>query len=271
MTAGIVAFGDAADLLPESALSIELKPEDYDAHVFYGLEGRLPSLFGRMLAADVPVVYVDLGFWGRREGGRYAGFHKVSVSSRHPVAYYRRPQHPTDRFDRFRIEIQPWHRGRARELRVTGPILLVGMGAKGAAAEGFGPQEWERGIVTEIRKHTHRQILYRPKPSDPLASRIEGCGYSTKDRKIEAEIASAWAVVTHHSNAAVEAILAGTPAFCWGGVGRDLASWDLSTIENPEYPDGRYEWAADIAYTQFSVPEMTSGICWAHLRREGLV
>ncbi len=267
MLAGIQAYGDNPDYLTESQWD-QRTPAigNYAAHVFYGLEGNLPKIFS--YAADVSrAVYIDLGYWGRRDGGRYAGYHKITVNARHPVGYYRRPQHPADRFARFKIPITPWD----VSWPCGGHILVAGMGAKGAAAEGYRPQEFERWAVDELRKHTSRPIVYRPKPSDPLASPIEGTTYSPKDIPLEQALQNCWAVVTHHSNVAVDALLAGIPCFCWGGVAREMSLQDLSRIEDPYLPDTRDMWARDIAYTQWNVAEMKSGEAWAYLRREQLV
>ncbi len=77
--------------------------------------------------------------------------------------------------------------------------------------------------------------------------------------------------MTHHSNVAVEAIMNGIPAICPIGVASVMAGHDLSQIEAPPMPEGREQWAADIAYCQWSLAEMQSGAAWRHLRREKLV
>jgi hypothetical protein len=235
--------------------------------VFYGLEGNVPLIF-RSFATDRErrAIYVDLGYWGRREGGRFTGYHKVVVNGRHPTAYFRRPQHGRARIAHFRdLLASPW----------TGygsHILLAGMGDKGALAEGFQPEEWERQAIDIIRAHTDRRIVYRAKPSWKKAKAIAGCEFvDSKARPVELDLANCWAVVTHHSNVAVDGLVAGIPAFCWAGVAAPFSCQKLERIEHPEYPDGRDAWMADIAYTQWTPDEMASGACWAHLRAEGLV
>jgi hypothetical protein len=266
MAAGALACRDLVDTFRESEYPHRKHMiAAYDAHVFYGLEGHLPALFADALERST-VVCVDLGYWNRREGGRYLGYHKVVVNARHPTAYYRKPAHPPDRLKRLGLKIEPWKRPNP-----NGAILLAGMGAKGAAAEGYYPQQWERAAVDALKAVTDRPIWYRPKPNDPLAAPIPGTSYAGKDRPLEADLAGAWAVVTHHSNVAVDALLAGIPVFCFGGVARDMGLQDFRLIEAPIYPDGRDQWAADVAYTQWTVPEMQSGACWAHLKQEGLV
>lgn len=235
--------------------------------VFYGLEGNMPLIF-RTFANDLQrrAIYVDLGYWGRREGGRFTGYHKVVVNGRHPTAYFRRPQHGRGRIVHFRdLLAHPWDFSGHH-------ILLAGMGDKGALAEGFQPEEWERQAIDIIRGATDRPIIYRPKPSWKKAKPIAGCQtVDSKERAVELDLRNCWAVVTHHSNVAVDGLVAGVPSFCWAGVAAPFSGQRLERIERPEYPDGRDAWMADLAYTQWTPDEMASGACWAHLRAEGLV
>lgn len=263
MHRGIIACGDYAELLDESTYR---RPE-YDAAVFYGLEGNTPRLFREYREAGKPAVYIDLGWWKRREGGRFSGYHKISVGSRHPRAYYRRFAHRSDRFREMGVNIEPWRRSDHGHRH----IVLAGMGDKAAAAEGYKPEQWEREAIKTIRKHSNRPIIYRPKPSWKTARPIPGVLYSPRTQELEPLLQGAWAVVTHHSNVAVEAVLAGVPAFAVDGVGADMGLAELERIESPIYPDGRELWAADIAYCQWSVAEMAAGLPWAHLKREELI
>lgn len=266
MAAGIRACGDRPEFHWEHEYpALEARGHLPDIALFYGLEGQLPLIF-RDYAAKRWAVYVDLGYWGRREGGRWTGFHKVVVNARHPVAYFRKPQHDRKRIHHFSgLLAQPW--------TLTGNhILLAGMGDKGALAEGFEPEQWERQAIDILQAATDRPILYRPKPSWKTAKPIPGTLYSDPAKRVvEDELQNCWAVVTHHSNVAVDALVAGVPTFCWGGVAADLSSQKLHQIERPIYAEGRDGWMADIAYTQWSVAEMERGDCWRHLRTEGLV
>lgn len=263
MAEGIAAAGDFPAIVSERDYDPAIPTQEFDCVAFYGLEGNNRLVF-RDYAARSAAVYVDLGYWGRREGGRWTGYHKISVNARHPNAYFRAIPHPPDRLKRFHVEPKPW--------TTTGRhILLAGMGDKGAWAEGFKPEEWERWAISEIRKVSKRQIVYRPKPSWKTAKPIAGTIYSPRERDVEQELRECWAVVTHHSNVAVEAVLAGIPAFCWGGVALEMSLQDLSRIEAPFHPEGRAQWAADIAYTQWSIAEMRTGAPWRHLKAEGLI
>jgi len=231
-----------------------------DVAIFYGLEGKLTQVFADYSAA-AKAVYVDLGYWGRRAGGRWTGYHKLVVNERHPTAYFQRLPHGPERAAEVGVKVQPWRTG-------GGHILLAGMGDKGARAEGYEPERWERETIAELRKYTSRHIVYRPKPSWKGARLISGVGYSSP--KEELDLSNCCAVVTHHSNVAVDGLVFGIPAFVWRGVGVPMGLQDLSRIDDPIRPEGREQWVSDIAHCQYSIDEMRRGIAWRYLRDEGL-
>lgn len=238
----------------------------FDIVVLYGLEGNMPLIF-RHYATRKWAIYVDLGYWGRREGGRFTGYHKVAVNGRHPTAYFRTPQHDRKRISHFPdLLASPW-----RDDQDGHHVLVCGMGDKGALAEGFHPEAWERSAIHMIRQHSERPIVYRPKPSWKEAKPIEGTIFSPHTTVLEKELEGAWAVVSHHSNACVDALVAGVPVFCDEGVAKPLSSPSPSQIERCLYPEGRDAWMADLAYTQWTPAEMEAGEPWLHLRNEGLI
>lgn len=269
MAEGIARCGDFPMIWNEQDYAVSMR-SGLDCVVFYGLEGNCRQILADHSKAGT-AVYVDLGYWGRREGGRWAGFHKIVMNGRHPTSYFRSVKHPHDRIGRFHVGPKPWRENGSH-------ILLAGMGDKGAWAEGYRPEEWERWAIAELRKYTDRPIVYRPKPSWKTAKPIAGTLYSPRDRDVQQDLADCWAVVTHHSNVAVDAIVAGVPAFCWAGVAEPLSLQDLSQIERPYCPgrgageeNDRAQWMADIAYTQWSIAEMRQGLPWRHLKAERLI
>lgn len=236
-----------------------------DFCIFYGFYGKMMDAFRQYRQEGKSCVCVDLGYWGRTEGGKLYGYHKVAVNSRHPTAYFQNRPKASDRFSRHGVPILPW--------RTRGShIVVAGMGAKAAAFEGFKPNQWEEAAVRVLRQHTDRPILYRPKPSWRAAVPIEGTIFDhSGNEQLEGALKDCHAVVSHHSNVCVDAILAGLPAFCWHGVASPLSLKDLSLIETPLYPEDREQWAWDIAYTQWRPTEMATGECLAYLKEEGLI
>lgn len=231
--------------------------------VFYGYIGTFPRVMREIREAGGRVVYIDLGYWGRNDGGKLAGYHKFSVNDRHPTAYFQRKARSLERFRRFGIPILPWRIGRN--------VVVAGMSGKAAKAEGFQPNQWEREAVSIIRSVTDRPIVYRPKPSWREATPIGGTTWSPPEQPLADLFADAHAVVTHHSNVAVDGLLSGIPACVADGVAEPMSLTDIRKIESPRYPDDREQWAANIAWCQFNVAEMADGTAWRHLREEGLV
>jgi len=235
--------------------------------IFYGLHGRLAGCF-KDYARDPHRhgVYIDLGYFGRREGGKLFGYHKFAVNDRHPTAYFQTKRHSSSRWDRFRYAIRPW-----RPNHPNSPIILAGMGPKGASAEGYNPGQWEAEAARIIRRHSKRPIIYRPKPNWLGAPPIPGTQYTRPDSiKLDDQLRDAHAIVSHHSNANVEALMLGVPSFTEGGIGTTMSLSDLSKIEYPYFPEDREQFFYDLAWCQWSVAEMREGLAWRYLRDEVL-
>lgn len=232
--------------------------------VFYGLRGNLRQVFADYRMYQRKAVHVDLGYWNRTEGGKLYGYHKVTVNNRHPTAYFQNKRHPHDRFSKLGLQIKPW--------RTNGEhILVAGMGPKAADVEGFAPNQWEKDAVAKLRMHTDRPIIYRPKPSWHHPEPIDGTMLSPNNQPLEEVLRKCHAVVSHHSNVCVDALIEGVPVFCVKGVAVTMGLNDISKIEEPLIPDGREQWAADIAYCQWRPDEMKEGLVWRHLKNEGLI
>ena len=236
---------------------------DADIAVLYGYEGRAVNIF-QEYSRYSKVVFVDLGYWGRHHGGRFAGYHKITINSRHPVSYFQDRPRPLDRFNKLNVPIKSWRNN-------DGHILLCGMGAKGAQACGLVTEEWEKSVIKQIKSVTSRPILYRPKPSWRGARPINGTLYNQPQSSFQEVLVNSHCVVSHHSNCNVDGLMEGIPSFCVDGVASALSCGDFSKIETPFKPGNREQWAADLAYVQWTVPEMTDGTAWRFLKEEGMI
>lgn len=259
MSAGAKALGLPHDLL--SSRSYRNRPE-HDVAIFYGLANGLRVVFDQYKAFR-KAVYIDLGYWKRHKRSRWDGNHKLALNSRHATAYFQARPKPSDRFEASGLTVRPWRDG-------GNHILVAGMSAKAAACERLGAEVWERRTVAELRKITKRPIIYRPKPNWDGARPIPGSTFG-KGQSLEEALHDCHAVVTHHSNVAVDALLAGIPCICPEGVASALSGHALTQIESPPMPDGREQWAYDLAYTQYSVDEMRGGAALRYLLGDGLI
>lgn len=265
MYSGIKIAGDRPRLFIED----DYREPLHDIAVFYGYTPILRKVMADYIAAGRKAVYIDLGYWGR-EG--LHGHHKIAVNARHPTAYFNKIPHEPDRLRKVGVTIEPWRNGGKH-------ILLAGMGEKAAEAEGKTAESWERDALKWLGRITDRPIIYRPKPSWLQSKPIPGTIFSWggqprpgfRRQHLAEVLMNCHAVVTHHSNVAVEAICAGVPAFCWKGVAMPMSSQDIDAIEKPVRPDGREGWAASIAYQQWDIREISEGLPWRHLKNEGLI
>lgn len=246
-------------------------PEQYpgepeaDIAAFYGLRDGLLQIMRDYVDDGKVALQVDLGYWSRTEGGRYDGFHKISVNSHHPTAYFQNIKHPPDRWNHHEIEPRPWfHDGEW--------FLMAGMSEKAAWVCGLLPEEWERETAAMLQNHSPRGIIYRHKPSWKGNSSIPGTMASTKDRELNDDIDRAYAIVTHHSNVGVDALIRGIPVLTVEGVASALGRKPTPELER-YFPadEQRQQFLNDIAYTQWKPSEMASGAAWAHFRDEGLL
>jgi hypothetical protein len=257
MLEGIMAVGQKVDYLPCS----DFRRVEHDVAIFYGLANGLRSVFAEY-KKQAQAIYIDLGYWGRRKPARFEGYHKFSLNDRHPTAYFQNRAHDPSRFREHGMQIRPWRESGRH-------IVVVGMSGKGAATEGYAPQQWERETVERLRKLTRRPIIYRPKPNWLHARPIPGTIFQ-RNVELNDALHNCHAVVCHHSNVAVDALIQGIPAFCDEGIALPMAGTDLAMIEEPPMPDGREQWAADVAWTQWSRAEMEDGSAWRYLKTEVL-
>lgn len=246
----------------EAILVANFQPLD-DADIGFAYGWGHPKMFDAYQKRGGTFVYADLGWWDRKPALRpNDGYHKLVVGARDPVAYFR-GKHDDSRMNALGIKIAPWRtEGRT--------IVLAGMSAKSAKTRGFAPYEWERAAIERIRQHTDRPIVFRPKPSWAEAKPIDGCRFSPPGQVLAEALQKCWAVVTLHSNVAVDALCAGIPCVAEEGVAACL-SGTYEALDAPELPDGREQLVADIAWQQWSTDEMRVGLAWRHLKEAGLL
>jgi hypothetical protein len=253
MAEGIKVCGDAAVTRDIS----ERDMRGFNAAVLWGFTTPCQQVVRACEEAGIPWVFMDNGYQLR-------GTHfKVTINSRHPDLYLMSMDRPGTRFKEWGVTIKPWQRSTS-----TSPIIVAGMSPKAAWSFGFGFEEYERKVISSLQKVTKRPIIYRPKISNsPGAKPIDGTSFSGKE-PIASVLAKAHCVVTHHSNVGCDALLAGVPVFTRCGAARSISMGDdkLNLIEEPLYLKTREQWAYNLAYCQWSAPEMVSGACWEYMK-----
>ena len=149
------------------------------------------------------------------------------------------------------------------------------MSDKSARVNSYRAEEYERKVIQKLKSITDRPIIYRPKPSWGGARPIDGVIYSSPAQKLSEVLPKCWAVVTHHSNVAIDALVSGVPVFvgdkdCAAG---QLAKVDLNEIENPYYPsqEERLKLLNNLAFCQWMPVEMRRGLPWRYFKEIGVL
>lgn len=201
------------------------------AAMFYGVRPAWRHLWGQAKAEGRDWYYADNGFFP-------CGVTFYRVARNAVQAVTGRPD--PGRAAALGIEIAPWRR--------TGRSVLICLQSDEFMATVAGTAI---DLALEAGRHTDRPIVVRRKgDATPIA----------------AALADAWCVVTWSSNCAIDAICAGVPAIVLGqSAAAPMAGTRLEQIEDPPRPDGRTEWVAALAASQWTLDEMARGDCWRAL------
>ena len=192
------------------------------------------------------VIAWDAAYWERHRKFR------VSIDAAHPQAYVLRRNWASTRLREDGVVLRDRY-------HPDGPIIVAGLGAK--ARTQYGPdriEAWERARIAEAAP-CGRPILYRSKAPGapvPLGTRAASTG------PIDAVLDGVSAVITYHSNVAVDAIRLGIPVRCQDGA--------AAAVCLPTWPPARLplvvreRFLANLAWFQWTPSEAAD--CWAFLR-----
>jgi hypothetical protein len=236
-----------------------------DVAVVAGVKGWSKECFDAHLAAGRHAVIIDKGYTRLRGGELGTLYWRLSIDAFQPHAYFRAVPRPTDRWEKLGV---PTAR---RPAAPNGQVLFCGSSQKYCDWHGLGDATaYALQTLDELRRHTKREVVYRPKPSWGNAVPIAGYRYSGPEEKYVVELEKTAVVVTFGSNAAFEAVLAGVPALVAGdGIARPLARTALADVEKPLLPSPAevHQLACDVAYCQWTLDEMDDGLAWRHVRQ----
>jgi hypothetical protein len=207
--------------------------------VMYGfLRGLLPTLEAARKDGR-PWVYADRGYFRVTQGDDYTGFFRLTRNAfQHDGrgAY----EEGASRWSSLSIKLAPWRHGKHILVCPPGDVwtgAMLGQPAK----------TWLDGTLAILKGATDRPIRVRTKP-------LPGQG-----RPLIEDLQDCHALVTHMSNTAVEAVVAGVPVFVTGRcAAAAMGKAKLEDIESPAYPD-RAGWVAALAANQWTLDEIRRG------------
>lgn len=211
--------------------------------VFWGVDRLTLPLWRKVQETRTPFWYVDNGYFR----SRYSGGDHYRVT-RNAMQCKGDGTSDGARWRALDIALQPW--------RADGRHILI------ACQSDFWHERHGHGsaagFAERVRKemHTKRPIIVRGKP---IGGHVEP--------PLDVHLKDCWAVVTHSSMAAAEALLAGVPAFVLAPSAMvSVTLDDLSLIEFPACPSDRERWASVLADNQWRLSEIKAGVAWKALQ-----
>ncbi len=168
---------------------------------------------------------------------------------------------PAARWEKLNVRLASF-----RKLSANRPIILCGQVPWDASVQHSDHNDWLQNTVALLRTHTERKIIFREHPALAGKFEIKLPGTERSEDTFENDLGRAHAVVTYNSNSAVEAVIAGVPAFVAdrGTMAAEVANWELSDIETPLILP-RQQWAYNLGYAQWTLDEMREGFPIHHL------
>ena len=140
-----------------------------------------------------------------------------------------------DRFNSFKIELKPWRKDGSHIIVVPPSRYMCTF---------LNRVWWLEKTQRELSKYTKRKIIVSTKDGVKLRDCLPG----------------AWALVTDHSNAAVDAVIHGVPVIV---THPDRRIGSLEEIENPPKSRG---FLKNLANRQWTLEEMRSGMAWDEIK-----
>jgi len=185
--------------------------------------------------------HIDHGYFGR---GHYEGYYRISADGLQ-CRISDLSDFGSARFERLEIRPRPWARS-GRKILVAPISQAVG------EFLGIDTHRWLETVIREIKSHTDRPIEIKQKHEGDIRAVLE----------------DTWCLVTHASNAAIDALVAGIPVIALGHSAVAHISWRWENIEKPIWYDREpLFWA--LAHHQWRIEEMKSGEAWTTLTATG--
>lgn len=179
----------------------------------------------RVFATDLPV-------------GEHGGYYRWHVGGFQLRAVR---ELPGDRWAALQTPLRPWAQ--------DGDHIVVAEPSP-TYQRFHGIEGWTERTIATLQRLTGRPIVVRDKEMQRA------------DRKLHWDLLGAHCLVTHGSNAAVEAAIMGCPVFVHPDSAAALVGrTELEAIEDPAYPD-REAWVRSLAYSQFNEAELVDGTLW---------
>lgn len=191
--------------------------------------------------------YVDTGYFGNGKRKLYHRITKNHLQNIYPII-----NRPRDRLMAAGYQPHKFSRG--------SNILICPPSAKVMKFYDLDLDQWMEETLLELKQHTDRNIVIRLKQPREVRTHT-----NTLEDALSKDV---HCLITFNSIAATEALLLGKPAITLGpNAAHFLCKHSLADVENLYVPtlDEVEEWAANLAYSQFTELEMRNGYAWSIL------
>lgn len=217
-------------------------PPDNDIpFIVWGQIWTAEEAIPKALATNREFWQIDNGYIDSARGG-LDGYYRVTYRGLQPVLL----EEPDYSRSRSLVgKLKPW-RSKGRHVL----FALPGMGY--GKSIGLDMKQWWPKKLAELRNVTKRHVHIRDKLTKrPLSLDFRDC----------------WALCTHSSNVAVDAVMAGIPVFVEpSNPAAPVGNLSLDKLEAPDMPE-REHWLASLMSQQFTLEEIHSGVAYQLLMR----
>ncbi len=265
-------FDAFATSLRDSGYDVSYNDIHSDVHViwsvlWYGRMAGNKDVWDRAKQENKKVIVLEVG--GIKRGSTW----KVALNGINREAYFGPMGNDDTRVKKLGLELKPWQYNNE-----YGDIIIACQHNKSHQWRNQNSvQTWVFESIDLLRQYTNRKIIVRPHPRCPIPGiQFEFPNVVIQQPKqivgtyddFDFDPTNAYAVVNWSSNPATHAVLNGVPVF----VGPDSLAFDvgctnLASINAPVMPD-RTNWLNNLAYTEWTVEEISAGIPLKRLTSE---
>ena len=224
--------------------------------LWHGRMARNKLIWNRNRKENKPIIVLEVGCFNR------GVYWKMGINGINKDAFFGPTGNDHQRADKLKLYLQNNH-------DPNGNILIAGQHKKSGqwSDENFS-ENYYNTTINEIRKFTDKKIIFRPHPRSPI--KIDISQYKNiiiqNPQKIQntydnynLNFKNLYAVINWSSNPGVLAAIEGIPTFVGpSSLAYDVSNHDLSEICQPKIFD-RTQWMNDVAYTEWSIDEISSG------------
>jgi len=238
---------------------------DCDIAVVFGVGKRAVEashargaiIYEHHFRAKKPVVIIERGFIKRDQ------YYGVALNGLNGIGDFFNDHSPSDRWELLGVELEA-RTPRAAHMRPP-HILVCGQVPWDASVQHTHHEKWCQETVRYCYQNSDFPVVFRPHPS--TAQHDYGLGGYTSTNSFDDDVANAHCVVTFNSTTSALAALKGVPIFTLDrgsmAYGLGLQNMTKDNLANPHLNlELREAWAHDIAYAQWTVEEMKTGIVW---------